>query len=61
MNKNQRDCLSKMWFDLVKVPLALCILGPLVSESDLFWEIELFGAALIIFFVYVGFVTGEKL
>ncbi|WP_252177344.1 hypothetical protein [Endozoicomonas sp. 4G] len=61
MNKNQRDSLSKMWFDLVKVPLALCMLGPVVSESDLFWEIELFGAALVVFFIYAGLVTGEKL
>lgn len=61
MNKNQRESLSKMWFDLVKVPLALCMLGPLVSESSLFWEVEIFGASLIIFFIYAGFVTGEKL
>jgi len=50
-----------MWFDLVKVPLALCILGPLVSGTDQIPELEFFGLALIIFFVYMGYVTGEKL
>ena len=50
-----------MWFDLVKVPLALCILGPLVSGVDQIVEIEFFGFSLVILFIYMGFTTGEKL
>ncbi|MCW7555906.1 hypothetical protein NX722_25410 [Endozoicomonas gorgoniicola] len=61
MNKNQRESLSKMWFDLVKVPLALCVLGPLVTGVDQLFEIEIFGLSLVILFTYMGYITGEKL
>ncbi|WP_257279573.1 hypothetical protein [Endozoicomonas sp. ISHI1] len=54
MNKNQCDSLSKLFYDLVKVPLALCMLGPLVPESPFLFELEVFGSSLVLLFGYIA-------
>ena len=60
MNQKQRDNTAKMFYDLVKVPLAVCCFGAIVAEhSDLVYFI-VFGVGFSLLFFYLGFVMDEK-
>ena len=59
MTRKQKDSISRLFYDLVKVPLALCMLGPLVSGAPHFVELEVFGASLALLFAYIGYQMEE--
>lgn len=55
MNKKQQENAAKMFYDLVKVPLAVCCFGAIVSEhSDLIYFVG-FGVSISVLFFYIGF------
>lgn len=61
MNKNQRDNTAKMFYDLVKVPLAVCCFGAIAAEhNDLLYFVG-FGVSISVLFFYIGFQLDGKL
>ncbi|WP_263082142.1 hypothetical protein [Endozoicomonas sp. Mp262] len=57
MNKKQRENTAKMFYDLVKVPLAACCFGAIVSEHTDMITFIFFGASFALLFYYLGFLT----
>lgn len=55
MNTKQRESLSKLFYDLVKVPLALCMIGPVLNEPAHLLELEFLGFALVLSCIYFGY------
>lgn len=55
MNTRQRESLSKLFYDLVKVPLALCMIGPALNEPAHLLELEFLGFALVLGCSYFGY------
>ena len=55
MNQKQRMEFGKLAFDLVKVPLAVCMLAPLMDEGSFVWQNLFFGATIGSALIYVGY------
>ena len=55
MTAKHKESLARLFYDLVKVPLALCMLGPLTTDVPHLLELELFGGALVLLFAYIAY------
>ncbi|UYM14018.1 hypothetical protein [Endozoicomonas euniceicola] len=61
MNKKQRENTGKMFYDLVKVPLAVCCFGAIAAEhSDLIYFV-FFGLSISMLFFYIGYQMDSEL
>ena len=60
MNSKLLDKLSSLCFDLMKVPLAVCVLAPVMAEHEAMPEGIFFGACFALFLLYVGCVLEVK-
>ncbi|WOG26858.1 hypothetical protein [Endozoicomonas sp. 8E] len=55
MNKKQRENTAKMFYDLVKVPLAVCCFGTIAAEHNDLLYFFTFGISITVLFFYIGF------
>ena len=55
MTAKHKESLARLFYDLVKVPLALCMLASLTTDVPHLLKLEVFGGTLVLLFAYIAY------